>query len=733
MRTIELFNQDKLYHIVENPELYSQFLQYEDNVYDPIKSAKKYLSKSVDGVTKVKYHQVSNKNEGRWFANDSCSMQNLSRQIRHTIGGEYYTDVDMVNAHPVILLWYCQQYGFDCSRLQEYVTHRDKHIAELMDCNQGGKSEYDTNMTRDKAKQVFLSLLNGGVKDYNNVKVKTKFLKRFKSQITSILEDVCEEFKSRFEENKEANKVNPVGSTVNKLLCKKENEILMCMLDYLRERKSLGDNMVLCFDGIMVPKTLNISDTDLKGLEEYIKLKCKIYIKLKIKEMDEGLNIPEDIKPYNIYKPFNPDDSFTWFHFDEKYRGHAFSSLDDVIEKTKVDLNRVFCSVLQGSGFHVKKTDCEDNIMDIIDANKQHTDLYFSYYEAETKKTKEIDFKRYVKVFASDLMRYQSIGFKPNSKNTHLFNLWTGFKAHDIDCDNYDSLDKILWHIRHIYCRDDERTYNYFMELISYILTYPERASKIVTFIYSERQGSGKNCIMDFFQKHVFGDRVTFYSPGIDSVLEKHNHLMKNKKVCVVDELSSTGNNWMGDFNKLKSMITAPVITINPKSNQQYQIDNVLSWFMISNYEDAIRLEKSDRRYFCLNVSEEKVNDVSYFNELINTFTDDNGDLFMSYVKKYHPPPTHMPPPPRNKFKQSIQQNCYSTSIKFVMEHIDTKDDEFEPVIKKGDLFKLYVQWCSDTRDKCKSRNNFYKDVYKHVKIKQVKGIMHFDLSTFNI
>ena len=159
--------------------------------------------------------------------------------------------------------------------------------------------------------------------------------------------------------------------------------------------------------------------------ESYILEKTKFKVQLKMKPMTDGFDF--ECQPYVEYKNFDPKDEFTWLEFDEKWRGCSFTSMDEVIERTRSDLNRVFCRVEQGSGFIVKKTDCDENLYDIIDRNSNFTDIFFRY--AEDDKVKELSFKRYLQVFSNHINRFRSINFAPNNNDPLLFNLWSGFQA----------------------------------------------------------------------------------------------------------------------------------------------------------------------------------------------------------------------------------------------------------------------------------------------------------------
>ena len=125
MNLEETFDQHKLNHIIENEEKYTQLMRAKcfGEDYNPFVIAKKYLNKSHNGKLNVCYKQ--NDSLGRFYAVGALSMQGLPREIRHTIGTEY-TDIDMKNAHPVILLHLCGLRNILTPNLKRYVKKRDE-------------------------------------------------------------------------------------------------------------------------------------------------------------------------------------------------------------------------------------------------------------------------------------------------------------------------------------------------------------------------------------------------------------------------------------------------------------------------------------------------------------------------------------------------------------------------------------------------------------------------------
>lgn len=720
MQFIETFDKDKLFHILQNKEKYTVTLSHSDN--DPFLMAQKYLNKSSNGIIKVAYHQTHSLDYGRFFSNGSTSLQNLTREIRQCIAYEYYDDIDMVNAHPTILLWLCNKHKIDCDNLNDYIVNREKHIADLV---------ADNSIDRGKAKNTFIALINGGTKDYSDLKAPTKFIKRFKIEVTQIVQELCVLYPKEFELRSKEKPHNPHGSTVNIIMCEWENQILQQILAFYTINNIITNNCVLCFDGVMIPKHPKTADL-LPDCEKYVFQKLNIKIDLKIKPMLDGFVVTNPA-PYIEPKPFDQNDPFVWIDFDRKYRDVIFASYGEIIEKTAQDLNRVFCRVEQGQGLLIKKDDCDGKLMTITDASKKISDMHFKYMDGN--KQKKMKFNEYIQEFANSMNRYNVIDFSPNSKDPNIFNLWTGFIAHTVTID-MSAIALILSHIKEVFCKNDQVSYDYFLDLLYYIIKYPERPVEVSTFIYSKTQGTGKNIILTFLQNYIFGDNMTLYTAGLNTVLGVHNNLLKNKKIIIVDEIATSGEDFMGSFDRFKSMQTGPTILINPKGTNEFTIKNVLGWFLLSNHDDCLRIEPTDRRYFCLSVDEKYAGDKEYFKRLGDTFSKETGNIFYSYLlQRGDSRNVNIRIPPINDFKRSIISKSWNSSMRYLFE-IKTRDEEYgedRNLISATELYNNYKQWAHDSHEKIKSQTKFFCDIKDSItKTKTTKANM-YDLKTIII
>jgi len=129
--------------------------------------AEKMLNKSRNGTIKVTYKQRNG--VGRRFASKGLSLQSLCRQMRHTIARDY-VDIDMVNAHPTLLLFVCEQLKIQCPMLRKYCQNREKFFGQ-------------NNLTKEEGKDLMIQMLYGGSKAYKQIEDPSPDLEMFKDEM----------------------------------------------------------------------------------------------------------------------------------------------------------------------------------------------------------------------------------------------------------------------------------------------------------------------------------------------------------------------------------------------------------------------------------------------------------------------------------------------------------------------------------------------------------------------
>ena len=279
----ETFDGDKLAYVVEHWDqldgLAAATLQ-EDGFQPSLDRARRYLEASQDMRVTVTYHQVGDTDIGRCYAKRGLSLQSLPRKVRHTVASGAYTDVDMVNAFPVLLLHECRKAGIECPYLAQYVAEREDLLAELP-------------CSRDVAKKTYLAVMNGGNKDVNNLKElnqTTPHLLGFQTEMKCVYKKFAELHPAKYatvveRRTKQHKSYNHEAGLVTTILCELENQVLMTIWDFFGRPL----DCVFCFDGIMLRAD---REYDLVACQLEVQKKLDVEIQLKAKPFDEQLQLP---------------------------------------------------------------------------------------------------------------------------------------------------------------------------------------------------------------------------------------------------------------------------------------------------------------------------------------------------------------------------------------------------------------------------------------------------------
>lgn len=286
--------------------------------------------------SKVTYRQRGGK--GRYFANHSYSLQGMPRSIRHCIAGDIYRDMDIKNAHPVILMHMCEIEGLDVPQLKYYVNNREICLDGLKNegilkgkCNQSDGIEW--------AKKQYLIITNWGEEYENGVVVNNHVFETYTPHLAAYTEEIRGRIHTYFA-NKESNKqeleqfkirrelqgkiTNINASYLNWLVMDYENRILQVMMDEFdkQTQNTMKKYFVPCFDGVMVPKCyLDGKEItyDIQKAMDSVTEQIGISVVVQEKPMNNGINLalceqfpnsvysPSELNTFNHYKKISGD------------------------------------------------------------------------------------------------------------------------------------------------------------------------------------------------------------------------------------------------------------------------------------------------------------------------------------------------------------------------------------------------------------------------------------------
>lgn len=258
------------------------------------------------------------------------------------------------------------------------------------------------------------------------------------------------------------------------------------------------------------------------------------------------------------------------------------------------------------------------------------------------------------------------------------------------------SCDKILNHIKEVWCSSIEEEYNYVIGWLAHLFQHPEQLSKTAIILQSV-PGAGKGIIIENCIVKVMGTHGMSTSNTDDLVGRFNLHLGWNI-FFFANEISYTAQNSVKSL--LKTLVETDTRSIEAKNVNKVKAKNYSSIIFASNGDWVLNIESDDRRYVYLTVSSHRVGDIQYFTDLAKQIEDGGKDAFVKYLLNYDLSKYQPTVIPNRKQKQRMADYLRSAhpSVKFIWSLYDT--DYGVAHFANDPSYKALKEW-QDSGDKC--------------------------------
>ena len=318
---------------------------------------------------------------------------------------------------------------------------------------------------------------------------------------------------------------------------------------------------------------------------------------------------------------------------------------------------------------------------------------------------------------------YKSVDFipylvKPIETNKDIFNMFEGFRYPYIKGQVEIKQSVVPWidHILNIICCGDVELAKTLTQWMAHIVQIP--AEKAFAIILYGKQGTGKSILYEFFTRCI-GKDLGLQVGKLEDLTQTHNTHVRGKLIVNANE--ATNEPAIRDVNILKGLITETDLIINPKGVNQYTVSNYSRLMITSNYEQCMRLDKDDRRYMCLAISDSKKNNDDYFAPLIAGLTNEETQAdFFNYLANYDIKDFKQQRPPLTNMKRSMIGMNVSNIVSYVLDvcentiyTFDFEEEKVEIMPTMVELFDRYVTWCSqnDIKGRKHKKVSFIKEM----------------------
>jgi len=637
------------------------------------------------GYIQVKYNKGKFSNDiGRWYVENGTGLAPIKSCIRHTICDDIWLDIDQVNSHPTILKQIMDKYQYSSPLLNNYIENRDDVLNNIMN---------EEGFSRENAKDAVISIING--KNYKSNTLSTLH-NELKLPIVNIMKskeyiDIYNYCKNTF-----GDKCNLWGKTMSRILQYEENKMLECYIEFCYDKGLIkkykdGYETALVFDGFQLMKNNAINDELLEELRLYALEKTGFDIKLKLKPFDKYLNLPEN---YNLNNQENKDDDDD---DDDEYIENDIKSY----EETKVEFEKNKCKIMFPPSIYTFEAADKDQMQNFKYAKDTYGDV--SCYVIEKKKKK---IKKFIYLWLDDpnKRRYKKVVWKPAPLlcDAEHYNTWKPFSILDTEPIKTD---------RDYYAEFLELAYNLFetKEVANYILArYAFRLQNPglrthVLFIYNGEEGAGKSSFIETI--YLLFDNFELLDDA-RKLYDKHSCYEKEKYfICVND---ASGNDNHKNCDVLKSRVTEPTLSINPKGVQSYTIDNLCDYDMTTNNTNVVKItDESTRRWFQTETTNYYLGNVKFFEDYRRDIINNKQalraiyDELIKYDWKAIVPSGNFQDAiykPKTEITKIVKEANRDKFIWFFNDFVNDcmSDDDITYKISKNDFFKKWKDWCAD-------------------------------------
>ena len=616
----KLISSDLLRENFHNP-----FAEYNNsNELEQLIKYKALIDK--EGYANVRYHKVKGMDYGRVNPVGALGLFPIRREIRQTLSKCKLIDIDIENAHPVMLLQICEQHNIEYKHLKKYVNFRPKYLEQLQKAYLS--SIDDKNKLKDVSKNLFIRLLylglvDGWLKDNNIDLIDTKeyhsinkFIFGFENEMGEIAQEICKKNpllvelvkKRKNDQNKKNYNLN--GAVMSYFLQEYENQILECMYLYCVKHKYIVNNIcVLCADGFMILKD-NFKEQLLKELEDEVLNNTGFKIKLTTKEMtqdyleilDDHIIETKDDNSYNSHK--------------KKFEKHSFKVMTPLMYATEEEEQ---LTLINRNEF---KNKYENIICDKVIKSKNSYQIKESQFINDWFKD-------------PDNRTYDRIDFLPRQITPDgVYNTFKGFKIDKVvktkDIDITTTL--IYKHLKNL-CNNEEPVINYVSKWLARKVQKPYKLTN-TAILFRSIEGCGKDTFFDWFGHSILGRQYYINEDKIEDIFGKFNPAIENKIIVVVNE--TNGKDTKEVESSIKNALTRKINSIQYKGKTQFDNTNNIGYVFFSNQENPIKIDINDRRFQAIQCNNDIANNREYFkalrNEIEGNEKDDIAVAFYNYL-----------------------------------------------------------------------------------------------------
>ena len=499
---------------------------------------------------------------GRYYGTKG-SLETLERECRGTLCRDYYHDIDMVNAHPVLLSQFAQRLGRDLPQNDYYIANRDKVLAAI-------------SADRDEAKQEVIRILYGGTNRHEITAALSAEIRAF-SKFLAAREEYAELLKAVKHED------NIYGTFLSYVLQTEERRCMMAMRECLEAAGWSVD--VLAYDGVMVRKREGADlDATLRSCAAAIKAATGYDVQLLAKDFSyyELPTHDEEIAPnvtLSSYHAMRAD--FEANHF-------YYIPADQIVESRE-------------NG-------------ELVFMKYGHALQYLSAKYHFKHSDKFGDYTQFLPLWLKDPARRQAmrIDLRP-SDDPLVFSppVTLNYARYEAPHDPLPYITAFTDFLTALV--PDEALRKFLIEWLAQLVQKPLENS-MACVVMTGGKGCGKDTLGDFVSDWLIGRDYSHNYTSTAQFWDKHDVGRLNKLFVKLEEAVGYLNR--SNEAQFKAIITSVTLCVNPKGVSPIITSNFNRFFLTTNEVAPVKLDEEERRFVIIPCGRSLRNKMDYWRTL---------------------------------------------------------------------------------------------------------------------
>lgn len=294
------------------------------------------------------------------------------------------------------------------------------------------------------------------------------------------------------------------------------------------------------------------------------------------------------------------------------------------------------------------------------------------------------------------------------------YNLWQGFRLEPRAGNGLGKDGRLLYwdHVEEVICAGDNDIYWHVRRWISTIFQNPAKLHTVL--VIQGSQGSGK----DTFVKplgHLL-DKHYYPAGSIEEIEGRFDWHFKDKILISVSEaeFKPKGGGKQSTPPKYKSRVTASYIPYEQKFKDPLMLPNYAHFILLSNSDQPIVIEETDRRHVVLKASDHRAEitpeNTKYFDDIYNEL--DNGGYAILLYDLLHEPLEGFNPKtiPFTEAKQELREISGTSADRYfgeallegkwgICSKIGSQKMPWETPLK-AELYQSYKDYCEENNER---------------------------------